>query len=420
MRFLRFALCLACLPLVGLRAADDKEEQQAPEEIPNFNQLDEYVYVPKSTLSLGARFLLRGPKTSYSGQGSIPSTVNPGDDTTVAVPNISRTYIDGTVSPDARTVTVNTGLGGTISVPITSDGRTNSWSYDNSGTILWNYGANGTQLLPNGNLAFHTYSAEVTDTGSHQRAADANAGVELILDRDMGKLGKHFKWSLTAGFSIADIHSSIYASVPTTLTTLTDTYDLFGQVPPPAPFTSPFTGTQTVYNSIGLPVSGNGSTQSQSINQVILLGNVPLSRTEIPTYTSTINRYFIEGAYYTLRLGPTLMMPMGSHFTLNVSAGPTIIYSGSVTNVLEDLNIATGEDFTDLYSKQNSKILPGYYVDVNLQYQLTDTAGFYMGGVYQGAGSYTQTVASGPGSSYTSRIDFGSQEGFKGGMTVRF
>lgn len=420
MRLLRFALCLACLPLVGLRAADE-EEKQAPDEIPNFNQLDEYVYVPKSTLSLGGRFLLRGPKVSYSGQGSIPSTVNPGDDSTVAVPNISRTYIDGTVSPDSRTVPVNTGLGGTITVPIVSDGRTNSWSYDNSGTILWNYGANGNQLLPNGDIAFHTYSAEVTDTTTHEKAGDANAGVELILDRDMGKLGKHFKWSLTAGFSIADIHSSIYAPVATMLTTLTDTYDLFGQVPPPAPFTSPFTGSQTVYNSIGLPVSGSGSaTQSQSITQEILLGNVPLSRTEIPTNITTTNRYFIEGAYYTLRMGPTLMMPFGSHFNLNVSAGPAIIYAGSVMNVLEDLNIATGEDFTNLYTKQNSKILPGYYVDVNLQYQLTETAGFYMGGVYQGAGSYRQTVASGLGTSYSSRIDFGSQEGLKGGMTVRF
>jgi hypothetical protein len=35
--------------------------------------------------------------------------------------------------------------------------------------------------------------------------------MELILDRDMGKLGKRATWSLTAGFSIADIHSSIYA-----------------------------------------------------------------------------------------------------------------------------------------------------------------------------------------------------------------
>jgi hypothetical protein len=424
MRLLCLALCLLCLPIVGLRAAgDDKEdEKQAPEEIPDFNQLDEYVYVPKSTLSLGTRFLLRGPKTTYSGQGVIPSTVNPGDNSTVNIPNISRTYIDGTVSPDARTVSQSTALGGSISVPIQSDGKTDTWSYNNSnGSLLWNYGTSSNQLLANGDIAFHAYAGNVTDTASHSINGESNAGVELILDRDMGKLGKRFSWSLTAGFSIADIHSSVYLGVPTTLTTLTDEYDLFGQIPPAAPYASPTSSSQTVYNSAGVAVAGSGSsTQTQSVNQVILLGNVPLSRTITNTDITTTNRYFIEGAYYTLRMGPTIDMPVWNHFKLNVSAGPMLIYSGSILNVLSDLNIATGENFTDLYTKENSKILPGYYVDVDLQYQLTDTAGFYMGGVFQSAGSYKQTVPSGTSTAYTSTIDFGSQEGVKGGLTVRF
>ena len=424
MRLLCLALCLLCLPIVGLRAAgDDKEdEKQAPEEIPDFNQLDEYVYVPRSTLSLGTRFLLRGPKTTYSGQGVIPSTVNPGDNSTVNIPNISRTYIDGTVSPDARTVSQSTALGGSIAVPIQSDGKTDTWSYNNSnGSLLWNYGTSSNQLLANGDIAFHAYAGNVTDTASHSINGESNAGVELILDRDMGKLGKRFSWSLTAGFSIADIHSSVYLGVPTTLTTLTDEYDLFGQIPPAAPYASPTSSSQTVYNSAGVAVAGSGSsTQTQSVNQVILLGNVPLSRTITNTDITTTNRYFIEGAYYTLRMGPTIDMPVWNHFKLNVSAGPMLIYSGSILNVLSDLNIATGENFTDLYTKENSKILPGYYVDVDLQYQLTDTAGFYMGGVFQSAGSYKQTVPSGTSTAYTSTIDFGSQEGVKGGLTVRF
>ena len=43
-----------------------------------------------------------------------------------------------------------------------------------------------------------------------------------------------------------------------------------------------------------------------------------------------------------------------------------------------------------------------------------------MGGVYQSAGRYSQTVPSGVSTAYSSTIDFGSQEGVKGGMTVRF
>ena len=154
---------------------------------------------------------------------------------------------------------------------------------------------------------------------------------------------------------------------------------------------------------------------------VILIGNQPLNETIATTLVDSTNRYFIEGAYYTLRAGPTAILPMGQHLKLTLSAGPALIYSGSEYNVLEDLVYATGEPaLTELYQKENSKLLPGYYVDVNLRYDLTETAGIYVGGVYEAAGSYTQSMSSGTGTAYTDKIDFGSEEGVKGGITVRF
>ena len=387
-----------------------------PEEIPNFNQLDEYIYVPKSTLSLGTRLFLNGPKATYGGQGAIPSGI--GDLAPPNVPNVSRTYADGTVGVDTRTIPVNTGIGETEQQPIAPDGRTNTWSY-----------VNNSQVQPNGDINFHIYSGEVTDTGTHDDSATPSVGLELIYDRDMGNLGKHLKWSFTAGFSIADIHSSTYANVATTLTTLTDTYDLFGQVPPPAPFASPGAVGQTALNSSGQPVGGPGSSTTQEATETILLGNRPIQNlpgtnngeTVLPSDIFSTNRYFIEGAYYTLRVGPTLIMPISQHIKLTLSAGPALIYAGSEYNVLEDLAYATGEPaLTQLYQKENTKLMPGYYVDMNLRYDLTETAGFYLGGIYQGAGSYTQSMSSGSNTAYTTHVDFESEEGVKGGITVRF
>lgn len=420
MRTLRIAFCVACVGLVALHAEDDSKEQQAqPEEIPNFNQLDEYIYVPKSTLSLGNRFFFTGPKVKYSGQGGLPSPVDPGQNDQ-NVPNISRTYIDGTVLPDQRSIPVSTGVGNTITVPIASDGRTNSWSYVNNSQIV-QPGTPGYQPQYDGDIQFHTYNATITDTSTHDSTAASSLGLELVLDRDMGKIGKNIKWSLTAGFSIADIHSSVYASVPTNEVILTDTYDTFGQVIPSAPFTSPNTANQTVINSSGSAVTGSNSTaQQQQVDTTILIGNAPINRTYTNTTIETTNRYWVEGAYYTLRVGPTIVVPFGSHFRFNVSAGPALIYAGSTMNVLEDLTVATGTNFTELYSKENTKLLPGYYVDVNLQYQLTDTAGFYLGGVYEGAGSYGQKDPSGAGTEYVDRVSFGSEEGVKSGLTLRF
>src|SRR5580704_13351144 len=97
MRLFRLSLCGA-----GLRAQtnqqEDDQKQAPPEEIPDFSQLDEYTYVPKSTLSIGDRLFLRGPKTTFSGQGALPATSYPGTDPTV--PNVQRTYSDGYVEPD--------------------------------------------------------------------------------------------------------------------------------------------------------------------------------------------------------------------------------------------------------------------------------------------------------------------------------
>jgi hypothetical protein len=161
----------------------------------------------------------------------------------------------------------------------------------------------------------------------------------------------------------------------------------------------------------------------------VLIGNRPIQNLPGTTFGETVvnsagfseNRYFIEGAYYTLRAGPTLIVPMGSHFKLAVSAGPALIYAGSEYNVLEDLVLATGETaLTQLYQKENTKLLPAYYVDVNLRYDLTEKAGFYVGGIYQGSGGYSQSMSSGSNTAYTTHVDFGSEEGVKGGLTVRF
>jgi hypothetical protein len=404
MRLFRLSLCGMCVCVAGLRAQtnqqDDENKQAPPEEIPDFSQLDEYTYVPKSTLSIGDRLFVRGPKSTYSGQGSLPGSAYPG--TSALIPNIQRTYNDGYVDPDGRIILVTDGVGSGTTAPAASDGRTNTWGYEND-----------SQILPNGDIAFHSYSANIIDQSVHEQNGQSTAGMELILDRDMGKLGKRLKWSITAGLSIADIRSDVYASVPATEVAVTDTYDLFGQVPPPAVYNSPATVTQAT--------GAGADTATEVADTSTLIGNVPLGRTTSTVSATVTNRYFTDGAYYTFRIGPTLTLPMGKHWNLNFSAGPAIIFAGEEMNVVEDLALTTNEpDLLQLYQKENNKLVPGVYADVDLQYQLTETAGFYVGGVYQEAGTFTQSISSGAGTSYVGKTDFGSQEGLKTGMTVRF
>jgi len=421
MKSLRVAFCVALLSVCGLKADDSGQKpQQPPEEIPDFNNLDEYVYVPKTTLNMGFRFIFTGPKTTFWGNSSIPAPENP---SVSGVANISHTYHDGTVNSDSRTISVDDGNGGVTTIPVPSDGKTNTWSYVSTN-----------QITPDDYMTFHTYSAQVADPTSHDRSGVANAGVELAASREMGKLGKRFSWNITAGFSITDIRSAIFANVGANITTVTDTYDLFGQIPPVAPYSSPGSASQNVVNNAGVSVTdSSGTTVTQTVDQTTLLGNVPLSRTTTTAFSadSVTNRYYIDGAYYTLRIGPTLVMPVGSHFKVNLSVGPALIYSGASFGVEEFLYPATGDTIIQTIQKENSHLLPGYYGDLSIQYDVTETAGLYVSALYEGAGSYSQSVGSGdvlPGQpvetggsgSYSTRINFDNQSGVRAGMTVKF
>jgi hypothetical protein len=112
-----------------------------------------------------------------------------------------------------------------------------------------------------------------------------------------------------------------------------------------------------------------------------------------------------------------------------------------------------------------SKVVLGYFIDAQLQYDVNDRTGFYIGGFFQNGGGYTQSVhgngagtdgvvstlavtnsfgtpvggtttvvtgdpmvvptANSPAAgaifgSYQTRIDFSDQEGFRAGMAYKF
>ena len=62
MKYLRLALIVAATPAVlmaqlNVGGSDDQDQQQQPEELPDFSGLNEYIYVPKTTVFFGARLV---------------------------------------------------------------------------------------------------------------------------------------------------------------------------------------------------------------------------------------------------------------------------------------------------------------------------------------------------------------------------
>ncbi len=406
------ALALLCLAAgSGLLRAQDDQQQKPQEEIPDFSSIDEYIYVPKTTLNFGFRYL-GGTKASFRGSGKIetPSNENIGNGT---ASNVPRNYHDGTVGTDARTLTVDNGDGTTSQVAVNgSDGKTNTWSYLSSN-----------QVDANGYMTFSTYSATVADTGTVQHTGRGAFGTELSVARDMGDLNKRFSWKLFAGFSVNDIQAGTTRNVAGTVSTTTDTYDLYGQTPPGAPYSAPSVSSITLTNSDGSDqTDSNGNSITQTVDTTTLLGNTPLQRAStpnVPTTTLLSDHWEVHGSYITLRFGPQLIWNLAPRLHVVVDVGPALIYAGSDYNVIETLTPPTGVEEIENLTAIESKLMVGYYADANLQYDLTDRTGMYVGSYYQNSGKYTQTISQ-PDGSYNTHVDLSNQSGIRTGLTYKF
>ncbi len=420
MKPLRLALFIAAASACSA-FAQDEEKHRPPTEIPDFSNLDDYIYEPKSILSYGFR-MLSGAKLSFFGSGRLSTTETPG----ALTGSLNRTYHDGSVGTDVRFApradnngnpVLDPDSGSQIFDPIAPDGRTNTWSFQNS-----------SQITADGFMAFHTYTADVIDAGTRKKEANSNFGMELAVSRDMGKLfGSRASWQLVAGMTLNDLSGTTTDHLQARLAALTDLYSLNGEVAPIAPYSAPSSASTSVLDSAGNPVlNDDGSAQSVTTDTTIFLTSQPADRSnKISTDSTSVNaQWKLKGAYYTFRAGPTVWVPVFSRLRASVSVGAALIYAGSTYSVTQTYTPETGAEITDTSSSLTSRLLPGYYADATLQFDLTERTGFYAGAIIQGAGAYTQnlnsTSDSGSVANYSTRIDLAKQQGFRGGMTIRF
>lgn len=438
MKYLSLACVLALLAAPRMLAApygmngasdannqDDQDQQQKPpEEIPDFSGLNEYIYQPKTTLNFGFRSI-SGVKSSFSGSGIVPiptldtdsaMTSNtpelPLSDPTVPVTGANVNYHDGVVGSDTRTIQNDNGNGSATAILASPDGKTNSWAY-----------ADPKQYVQ-GLMQFHVYSATMPDITGFKAQGGRSSGMEISAARDMRDLNKHLSWKLFSGLSLNDIQSATFGTVRANVTTLTDTYDLFGATPMPAGVSSPAVQTVNVTDSNGNQVldPSTGAPVTQSVETTVLLGNQPLLRTVTTAAdtTSVVDHFKVHGGYVTFRAGPELVYSFSDHLKLSLSVGPALIYAGSQYNVTQVLTPPTGDPIINNLSSIAEKLVPAAYADLTLQYDVSDRTGFYVGGVYQDGGSYVQHIDNKLLGSYQTKIDFANQNGLRTGLDFKF
>jgi hypothetical protein len=391
---------------------------QTDPEMPSnlFFDTDLVLFIPKWTMQYGVRGLT-GASSTFRGTGYVDSMTQdaqlgirgPGD---FASKGIARGYHDGTVSIDTRTAVVDDGTGKTITVPVTSDGRTNTWSYQNA-----------VQAQANGTVAMHTYTSAIADGGGRSKKSDTGYGMEVTFRHDTGKSFGKVSFDLLGGMGLNGINSRLTANEKSTITTLTDAFTLNGQDAPTAPYSAPSTSTATLVNANGQSfVGSDGSSQTGTRDTTVPLAQEPsVDRTTTTSTdsTSVSNRYHLKGAYFTFRAGPSMSVPIGDRFRATVSAGAALVYAGTTYTVQQDFTPATGDLITSTVERSEANILPGLYADANLEMTLTERAGAFVGIAYQNSGSFNQGINDGQ-VNYGTKVKLNNLSGVRMGLNVRF
>jgi len=356
---------------------------------------DEMGYFPLVPSGNHLRFGLHfvgGPKVAFGQLGAVPSAANIGDPTGLE----NRAYNDGNVLLDQRKAQDGSLVG---------DGLTNSWNFVNT-----------SQATASGDLAFHDYTS--TSLGASERAkSNTAAGWELQVGHSLGKIGRKVDFSVVGGFSFSSIDAKASAVVPGLMTTVTDVYPLYGQDVPTPPYSAPQSGSQYVYDANGnqvLDIYGNPTTTT--FDNSTLLGNQP-NRTTTTNVADVQGYWQLKGAYYTLKVGPMLQVPITERIKFSVGAGVGVALVGTTYSVDEILQVGDVNDSTVEAKDSQSRfvMLPLYYANADAEYWVTERSGFYLGVNGQKSGSYDQSVGG-----RTATIDLGTTYGVQSGITLRF
>lgn len=413
-----FGLCASVLLLYSSARAQEEEQRARPQvDIPDFSNLEEILYEPKSTMSLSLRYVGRA-QAVFRGLGTIASAHESSD----LVSDVTRTYDNGSVGTDTRT----DGEGNRIA----NDGRTNTWGFQNQSQIT----------ADESSVVFNAYSS-VSEGATTQARGKPAVGVDFEHAREFGKFGVNkqgraiWTWGALWGAGLSDINAKSRDTIRARLNSVTDTYSLLGAAPPTltgvdsdangstdrdgngniitSGYSSPSSTSETVTNA-------DGTTTTYTVDTTILLANLPDTRvTNSVSQGARVDGIWqIKGAALNFRAGPWLRWQPIEKIAVRVSAGGTLSLLGMAMRYDEKLivdnasSIISDNDASDT----ESLTMGGIFGGVDLEWWLTERAGFFGAGYYESYSKNTELTTGGR----TGEIKFSGGLGVRAGMTYRF
>ncbi len=455
-----FLLTLIGLPaLLPAQEASSSEEERLQRLMADATQW----YVPNNRVSIGFRMLSSGGKVNFGNLGNVPFDLNV---PALSEGEVTRLYHNGVVQKDAlrnseavgsdsngdgtNDTFTQTSTPGTRyaayttytknvrdadgNVVLNDDGTNKTESvtvqtgdmiaFTPGQTRAWGY-LTDSQVTADGRIAMSTYSA-VSEGHGFIKDADASAGAEFQYTRTFSKPAARFQWGILGGVTLNSINSKTAGSIAATLKIRTDYYSLLGKTAPDAPFAGPtfgdyldpVTGTTITHPDTGADLSG--ATSGSGLETTTPLASTPDGPTvesSLAAGTTVDGNWQVKGAYFMMRVGPTVRTQLTQRLGINASIGLAGAYAGTTYSAFERFLVPDVED-TYVTGEQQStanKFLSGYYADLNIEWAANERTGLFGGFTAQKLGAYDQAVGG-----RTARVDLGSSVGLRGGVSIRF
>jgi hypothetical protein len=292
-------------------------------------------------------------------------------------------------------------------------------AYQDGVTRLWSYNSVDQTNPTNGTVDMSIYS--VAPSGAVAEAeSDGSSGVELQFARVI-KRYKRFEWGINFSAGSANINAKTRQRIRANLITTTDRYTLEpgSEFVDYGDFNSTTNFDTKVETRAELDADGNPITYEYLSERNHRLGRSVdrIANGVVTSDGADVDGYWqIKGAYYMLRLGPVIRMPITQKWTASVSFGGALAYVGSrflVDEYIEKPGVIGPIRFQGEGSEK--ALVGGYYGDINLERWMTVRTGFFAGYSIEKMGNYVHKFAG-----RSADVDIGSSGGFRFGIITRF
>jgi hypothetical protein len=292
--------------------------------------------------------------------------------------------------------------------------HTRTWEYNSTAQI--GQGSGGPYV------DMSNYSVSSTGASAQAEGESSQGGVELQFAHII-KRYKRFEWGVGFAAGLSDINTKTQQNIRARITKTTDRYgirstDSNGQTLTAASFPDAWYVNKSQRSTVDVPIGPFApAAYSYSSEQAKYMSTTPLSTGIVSYEDADVTGYWqIKGAYYMLRLGPTARFELNNKWTISLNAGVAMAYAG--TRFIADEYVlidGTVGPYRIQEESEETRFVPGYYGDINIERWISVRTGFYIGYGYEKLGDYSQKLGE-----RSADIDLGTSSGFRFGIITRF